>query len=199
MNETWPYRTPGIPDDLFVRGEVPMTKEEIRVVTIAKARLAPGQVVWDIGSGTGSLAVEAARQVPGGMVYAVERDGTGVELIEKNRLLFAVDNLVVVHGEAPDALVFLPDPDRVFIGGSGGKLDSIIRLLTGRLGASGRLVINAVTLETVGEALGLLQMDFGSVEVVQLPVAKTVCIGGRHLLKSLNPVFIISAEKDHAG
>ncbi|RJQ29445.1 MAG: precorrin-6Y C5,15-methyltransferase (decarboxylating) subunit CbiT [Peptococcaceae bacterium] len=199
MNETWPYRTPGIPDDLFARGEVPMTKEEIRVVTLAKARLAPGQVIWDIGAGTGSLAVEAARQVPGGVVYAVERGGAGIELIEKNRLLFAVGNLVVVPGEAPDALVSLPGPDRVFIGGSGGKLDSIIRLSAGRLGAGGRLVINAVTLETVGEALGLLQMYFGSVEVVQLSVAKTVCSGGRHLLKSLNPVFIISAGKDHAG
>lgn len=181
---------------MFARNRVPMTKEEVRAVTMAKARLAPGQVVWDIGAGTGSLAVEAALQVPGGMVYAVERDSAGIELIEKNRLLFALDNLEVVSGEAPGALVSLPDPDRVLIGGSGGKLASIIRLLAGRLGAGGRLVINAITLETVGETPGLLQAYIGPVEVVQLAVTRAVHIGGRHIMKSINPVFIISAEKD---
>jgi len=195
MRKIWPYRTPGLPDELFIRGGVPMTKEEVRVITLAKARLAPGQIIWDIGAGTGSLSVEAALVAAGGVVYAVERLAEGVDLIEQNRAAFGLDNLTVVQGEAPAALVSLPDPDRVLIGGSGGGMVEIIQTAAARLKPGGRLVINAVTLETAAEALGTLKKFFSQVEAVQVSIARTMRAGNRHLLKSLNPVTVISAEK----
>jgi precorrin-6Y C5,15-methyltransferase (decarboxylating) CbiT subunit len=195
MKDRWPYRTPGIPDDFFIRGKVPMTKEEIRAVTIAKARLAPGQVVWDVGAGTGSLSVEAALQVPGGVVYAVERNPEGLALKERNAIVFGLDNLELIRGEAPESLAGLPAPDRVIVGGSGGRLEEIITVIHRRLRPGGRVVLNAVTLETAASAVRILKELFGAVDVVQVSVARTVTAGGSHLMKGLNPVMVISVEK----
>jgi precorrin-6Y C5,15-methyltransferase (decarboxylating) CbiT subunit len=195
MLKIWPYRTPGLPDDLFIRGGVPMTKEEVRAITLAKARLAPSQIIWDIGAGTGSLSVEAALLASGGSVYAVERLAEGIGLIEQNRAAFSLDNLFVVQGEAPAALISLPDPDRVLIGGSGGKTAEIIEVVASRLKPGGRVVVNAVTLETAAEALGALKRFFDQAEAVQVSIARTMRAGNKHLLKSLNPVTVISAEK----
>lgn len=198
MKKSWNYKAPGIPDEYFVRGKVPMTKEEVRILTMVKARLLPDHVVWDIGSGTGSLTVEAARLVPEGMVYAVERSPEGVELTRHNVESFGLANVQVIPGEAPDALALLPDPDRVLIGGSGGNLPEIVEILQYRLKPGGRLVINAVTLQTVGTALANLGLPW-HVEVIQMGVARGVPAGGRHLMKALNPVFIISAERGEDG
>lgn len=196
MNEKWPYRTPGIPDELFSRGGVPMTKEEIRVLTLARARLAPGQVVWDIGAGTGSLTVEAAFQVsPGGVVYAVERNPDGIKLINDNLKAFLLDNVKVIQGQAPEALARLPAPHRVLVGGSGGKLEEILALVKERLLPGGRLVLNAVTLETAAGAVRLFDIMFDKVGAVQVSAARLAPAGTSHLFKSLNPVMIISAEK----
>lgn len=195
MNNRWPYRTPGIPDDLFIRGSVPMTKEEIRVVTLAKARLAPGQIVWDIGAGTGSLSVETALQVPGGVVYAIERNEEGIALIRHNSIAFQLDNLRLVEGKAPEVLADLPEPDRVLVGGSGGKLEEILRVIYGRLRPGGRVILNAVTMETAARSIELLEQLFDGVDVVQISAARAVRAGGSHLLKGLNPVTVISAEK----
>lgn len=198
MKQNWNYVTPGIPDDLFVRGNVPMTKEEVRIVTLAKARLAPGQVVWDIGSGTGSVAVESARLVPNGLVYAIEHNPVAVALIHENIRRFALENIRVVPGQAPGVLTCLPAPQRVFIGGSGGQLLKILDLVADRLRAGGRLVINALTLETLTQALSRLSTPWLT-EVVQVAVTRTVPRGNYHLLQALNPVFIISAEKGGDG
>ncbi|MDQ0287458.1 precorrin-6Y C5,15-methyltransferase (decarboxylating) CbiT subunit [Desulfofundulus luciae] len=195
MKKAWPYVTPGIPDDLFIRGSIPMTKEEIRAVTLAKARLGPGQVVWDIGSGTGSIAIEAARLIGDGIVYAVEQKPAALELIRENMRRFAQKNIQVVEGRAPEALLQLPPPHRVFIGGSGGQLGEIVQLLAERLAPGARLVINALTLETLTRALTLLGPPWEK-EVVQVSVTRTVSRGHYHLMHALNPVWIITAQKE---
>jgi len=196
MNKLWPYLTPGIPDALFVRGRVPMTKEEVRAVTLAKARLAPNQVIWDVGSGTGSLAVEAARLVGGGEVYAVERNPEGVALIRENARRFGLDNIRIEQGTAPQALSALPAPHRVLIGGSGGRLAGILETVQNRLLPGGGLIINAVTVETLS-VLSLLPPSW-QVEVTQISAARGEKVGSSHLLRALNPVFIISAWKGDA-
>lgn len=198
MSKGWDFITPGIPDEFFIRGRVPMTKEEIRVVTLAKARLFSGMTVWDVGSGTGSIAVEAARLVPGGQVYAVEKSVEGLELIEKNILHFGLENITVIPGEAPEALKKLPSPHRVIIGGSGGRFVEIISLLEDKLLPGGRVVLNAVTLETVAVALDRLCRPWRT-EIVQLAVARGEKVGKSHLMRALNPVYIITAWKKEEG
>ena len=199
MIRKWPYRTTGVPDALFIRDNVPMTKEEVRVITLAKARLAPGQVVWDIGAGTGSLSIEAALQVPEGSVYAVERNASGILLINSNSVAFGVDNITVVEGEAPEALKGLPDPDRVIIGGSGGRLQEIIIEAFQRMRPGGRIVINAATLETAALSVKLLDELFSGADVVQVSVSKAVKTGSSNLFKGFNPVTVISAEKGESS
>ena len=195
MTHKWPYITPGLPDEMFIRGNVPMTKEEVRALTIAKARLAHGQTVWDIGAGTGSLSVEAAIQVADSKVYAIERLAEGIDLIKQNRDNFSLTNLEIIHGKAPEALNGLPDPDRVFIGGSGGQLKDILELLSDRLKPGGRIIINAVTLETPGRAVDILiKLNFKP-DISQIFVARALSIRNMHLMQGLNPVNIITAEK----
>jgi len=170
-----------------------MTKEEIRVITLAKARLAPEQVIWDIGAGTGSLSVEAARLTPGGVVYAVEKNPAGLELIRENKRRFGTDNLVPVAGEAPAALAELPAPHRVLIGGSGGQLEAILDCVLDRITPDGRIVINAVTLETTSRLA--VPPPGWQWEMVQLQTARAVPTGRVHLWRALNPVCVITLER----
>ncbi len=172
-----------------------MTREEIRVITLAKARLGPKMVVWDVGSGTGSISVEAALLVPGGRVYAVERSEEGIELTGKNAEKFGLDNITVVQGEAPEALRHLPSPHRVIVGGSGGRLGDILSLAGERIASGGRLVINAVTLETLAEAIAGLTPPWRT-EVVQILTARGEMIGKSHIMRGSNPVYIITAWKE---
>ena len=176
-----------------MRDQVPMTKEEIRVLTLAKARLAPGQVVWDIGSGTGSLSVEAALLTPGGSVYAVEKNALGIELGRYNASAMGAGNVFFIQSEAPGALDNLPDPDRVIIGGSGGQLSNLLQVVMSRLKTGGRLVINAVTLETLTICLDALSgKDF---DLIQANISRAVPRGKYRMWQSLNPVYIIAWEK----
>lgn len=173
-----------------------MTKAEVRTVTLAKARLRENDIVWDIGAGTGSISVEAALAAAAGQVYAIERDAEAVGLIKNNTDRFGTGNVTVCHGSAPAALDGLPRPDRVFVGGSGGNLRDIIGLVHERLPEGGRLVINAVVLETLTTAVETVTaLDFKDIEITQVSVAKTAEVGNSHMFKSHNPVFIISGEK----
>lgn len=181
---------------MFIRGRVPMTKAEVRAVTIAKARLADTHVIWDIGAGTGSISVEAALTAAHGMVYAVEKETAALELIEQNIARFGVGNIRVHGGTAPAALHGLPAPDRVFIGGSGGNLAEILNYVYEKMTGRGRLVINAVVLETLSAAVQTLQqLGLADLDITQVAVAKAVEVGKLHMFKSHNPVFIISGEK----
>lgn len=170
-----------------------MTKEEVRVLTLAKTRLAPGQVVWDIGSGTGSLSIEAALLTSGGTVYAVERNTLGVELGRDNASKIGVDNIVFIQGEAPGVLEKLPDPDRVIIGGSGGYLVQVLQTAMSRLKSGGRLVINAVTMETL--TLCTEAMAGKNCDIIQVNISRAVPHGKYRMWRALNPVYIIAWEK----
>lgn len=171
-----------------------MTKEEVRTITMAKARLAPGQMIWDVGSGTGSLAVEAALLTPGGTVLAIERNPEAIALIRANATAFKAVNITVIEGEAPEALLDLPAPDRVLIGGSGGKLEAIADLIENKIRPGGRVVINAITIETLSMAMRLFKPRW-QLEVVQVCITRTKAVGNSNLLSSLNPVFVIAASK----
>lgn len=198
MNKQWVYKTGGIPDELFIRGKVPMTKSEVRAITIAKARLNDKLVIWDIGAGTGSISVEAALISAGGQVHAVEKEDDAVELIRRNAELFGTDNVSIHHGAAPDALYDLPSPDRVFIGGSGGNFETILKYVHEKLCAGGRVVINAVVLDTLMKAVEMMKyLGFADIDITQVSITKTVDVGRVQMFRSHNPVFIISGQKSN--
>lgn len=191
------YWVPGIPDHKFVRGEVPMTGEEIRTITISKLNPAVDSIIYDVGAGTGSLTVEAALQAEAGQVLAVEKKPEARQLIEKNIDRFDLDNVEIVSGEAPSALSDLPRPDGVIIGGSGGRLGEILSAVNKKLFPGGRIVINAVTLDTLSEARKVLaKLDY-EVSICQLNVSHSKEIAGYQMMKALNPVNVITAKKHH--
>ncbi|MGB9887854.1 MAG: precorrin-6Y C5,15-methyltransferase (decarboxylating) subunit CbiT [Moorellales bacterium] len=193
---SWPYLTPGVPDDRFLRGRVPMTRLEVRVVWLALARLAPGQVVWDVGAGTGSLSIEAARLVHPGAVWAVERDPEAASLVRVNATRFGAENLRVIEGEAPEALSGLPAPDRVLVGGSGGRLPEILAFCAGGLRPGGILVASAVTWETLAALMAFFdRKSEWEVEAVCLNVARLAPLGGSRAWKPLNPVYLVQAGR----
>lgn len=194
--EPWPFATPGIPDELFLRDEVPMTREEVRALWLAKARLKPGQVVYDIGAGTGSLTVEAARLVAPGTVWAVERAPKAASLVRANAERFGLNNVKVVEGEAPEALEGLPVPDRVMVGGSSRRLAAILACCAAKLRQGGIMVIGAVTWETLAAGLDFFdRAAHWQVEAVCLNVAKLSPLGGSRVWKAHNPVYLLRASK----
>ncbi|MBM7557124.1 precorrin-6Y C5,15-methyltransferase (decarboxylating) subunit CbiT [Halanaerobacter jeridensis] len=195
MMSEWQYRTPGIPDDKFIRGQIPMTKEEVRAVTIAKLRLNKDSTVYDIGAGTGSVTVETALKAVTGTVYAIERDAEGVDLIQQNIDKFSIDNVEVISGTAPAVLKELPPVERVMIGGSGGQLKEILAVVDKKLAMGGRVVINAITLDTLDLArTELARLDY-EVEICNLAVTRTKEVGNYQMLDGLNPIYIICGEK----
>lgn len=187
--------THGLPDEQFVRGEIPMTKFEVRCVSLAALQLERGQVLYDIGAGTGSVAVEAALRLPEGRVFAVEKRAQAVALLRENRLRHHAGSLQIIEGEAPEALKGLPAPDRAFIGGSSGRLYEIFAALTER-NPRVRVVLNAVTLETLQEALRCFSaFGMGEPQVCQLAAARARAVGGVHLMQAQNPVYILSGAR----
>lgn len=189
---------PGLPDCSFVQGDAPITKEEIRAVSMAKLRLRIGDRVYDIGAGTGSVTIESACYCQRGSVYAIEKNPTALALVLENIQRFGLTNVQIINGEAPQVLEGLPEPDRVFIGGSDGKLAEIIKWLS-NCKKSLRVVINSITLETTYEAMDCLARNgFNNIESVNVAITRSQQIGTKHLMKAINPVTIISADKGEA-
>lgn len=184
----------GLPDDCFIRGGVPMTKREIRASVVSRIAPAKNACIYDIGAGTGSVTVELAMQALYGCVYAVERTEEGCSLIAQNAHKFGLDNIQVVHGSAAGVLEELPAPDAVFVGGSGGELEDIFKIIL-KKNPHVRIVITAVTLETVQEAVRLLEQNgFDTPQIVQIAVTEVKKRGQYHMLSANNPVFIIEGS-----
>lgn len=186
--------TPGIADEEFIRGKVPMTKQEVRAASICKLHLKEDSVVYDVGCGTGSVSVEIARLSPKIKVFAVDSNPEAVELTKKNAQKFALKNIEVLQGEAPQILENLPAPTHAFIGGSGGKLEEIVKSLC-KKNPEIRIVTNAVTLETISQIEKIInQKTLKDYEVVQYFITKSQKIGSHNLLKAENPVFVCALE-----
>ena len=189
-----PRRTPGLPDDAFIRGAVPMTKQEVRAAALAKLAVTPTDTLWDVGAGTGSVSVELALAAPAGQVYAVECDPEACKLIQKNREKFAAYNLTLIEGKAPEALDTLPAPDAVFIGGTKGNMDAVIDAVLHKNSVA-RLCVAAIALETLSAAVAALTAHGLAAEVTQIAVSRTKTAGSLHLLVANNPVFLIMGAR----
>ncbi len=182
----------GLPDRVFLRGAVPMTKSEVRSVILSKLRLCESDIVYDIGAGTGSVAVEATLLARRGKVYAIEREPEGCCLIQKNAQKLGALNLSCIEGQAPEAIKELEAPNAAFIGGSGGKLTEILETLL-KKNPKVRLVVSAISLETLAEAtVAFFRLPIKDTEIVQVAVSRAKHLGEHDLLMAENPIFIIS-------
>ncbi len=192
--------THGLADETFIRGKAPMTKAEIRMVSLGKLKLKKDSVCYDVGAGTGSVSVEMALKAYEGRVYAVEKKEDALGLLQENRQKFALDHMEIVAGTAPEALEELPAPTHAFIGGSSGNLKEIVRLLL-KKNPQVRMVINCITLETVGEAMECIRELEGKdasvsweTEVVQLAVSRSKSVGRYHMMMGENPIYVITIQ-----
>lgn len=192
-NPSRTYRI-GMREEEFIRSKVPMTKSEVRAISISKLYIKENAIIYDIGAGTGSITVEAALLANQGRVYAIEEKSEAVELIQANVDKFRLDNVVVCHGSAPECIHSLETPDICFIGGSRGNLVGIVETLLLK-NSKIRIVINAITLETLMEALEVFKKySFEEVEMVQVSIAKTKEVADYHMLMAQNPIYIISGR-----
>ena len=187
----------GIADEEFIRQDVPMTKQEIRILSLVKAQIAPDAVVYDIGAGTGSLSIEAARLAPKGEVYAIERSSEGINLIRANAANFAVTNMQVIQAEAPDGLAGLPEADAILIGGSGSRLPEILETVTPKLKQTGRLVLNCITVQTLMQCIEFMRKhsDIYIYEAIQVQVTRLQQVGTYDMAKANNPIYIVTCWK----
>lgn len=191
-----PYASRGIPDTEFIRGSVPMTKEEIREVSVAKLGLRCDSVLFDIGSGTGSIAIQAAGLSPRLSVFAIEKKSEAVMLIRENMEKFGAYNIKIIDGEAPDILEGLPKPTHAFIGGSCGRMFAIIDRLF-EMNSAIRIVINAVSIETLQQLLEIeRRYSVKDFEAVSFQAVRTKCAGSHTMLKAENPVWVCSFTGD---
>ncbi len=185
----------GLRDDEILRGNVPMTKEEIRALSMRKLALTGDAVFYDIGAGTGSVSLEAAILSPDIQVFSIEKNFDALELLKRNKEHFAVDNMEIVSGSAPDALKDLPAPTHAFIGGSGGNLKDIL-LAVYEKNELAKIVINAVTAETFKETMSFLEKHREiSSDVIQVFVSRYKEVGSYHMADAINPVYIITLMK----
>ncbi len=184
----------GIKDEYFIRDAIPMTKREVRTVAISYMNLKQNDIVWDIGAGTGSVSVEIALQCPFGMVYAIEKKQQAITLLEKNKKKWNVYNMDIVFGQAPDILQTLPAPDKIFIGGSSGKVKESVQTALQK-NASVEIVATAISLETIRD----LQQCFSDLGIeyqcTQISISKSEAVKNYHIMKAQNPVFIFCGRR----
>jgi precorrin-6Y C5,15-methyltransferase (decarboxylating) len=185
----------GLPEQSIAHRAGMITKREVRLLTLCALELCPGEVFWDVGAGSGSVALEAARLSPSLRVLAIERSVEAVAQIRHNVQAFALANVQPVCGEAPEAFAALPDPQAVFIGGSGGRLAAIIPAVTQRLPAGGRLVLNCITLEHLALGWELLRGQQLQVDATSVQLAHARPLGTLHRFEAESPIFILRAQK----
>ncbi len=186
--------TPGFDDSLFIRADVPMTKQEIRSVTLSKLNIKRDSICFDIGAGTGSVSLEMAEIAYDGKVYAIEHKAAACELIEKNKRHLKISNVEVIEADAPLGLEELPPPTHVFVGGSSGRLKDILKEVL-KKNPNVRIVINAVTAESIAESVNCVnELKLNNTDIVELSAARGRELGRYHLMTAINPIFIISAD-----
>lgn len=189
----------GLPDEfyqkkVFSRGLI--THREVRVISLAQLAIVDGDIVWDIGAGSGSVGLEAAGLTPNGQVWAIEKNRESLDHIQANRLRLGRYNYRLHHGMAPEGLEHWPDPDALFIGGSGGSLESLLDLALRRLKPGGRLVLNLVTLENVSKTLTWLDHHHHPWNMTQTGCSRSQSLLHFHRLEPQSPVWIITVVKE---
>ena len=190
---------PGLPEEAFSHSRGLITKAEVRAVALGLLRLPRQGVLWDVGAGSGSLGVEACLLAPALRVYAVEKTADGIGHIRENRRRFRTAGLTPVAGTAPGALADLPDPDRVFVGGSGGDLPQILDDCRARLRPGGALVVSAVLTETLADTLTWARERGLPVAFREVSAARSKAVSGRHRLEPQNPVTLVQIKDAAEG
>ena len=184
----------GLKEDEIIHSRGLITKDEVRAVTIHKLRLPQKGIFWDIGAGSGSVSIEVARLYPELKVFAIERDEEQVNHIKENMIRRNTSNIEIIKGDAPETLANLPHPDRVFIGGSGGRIKEIIEFVSNKI-SSGVIVINATAIETLNGAVQHLENNEFNVGISEISVSRAKTVGGKRHMSALNPVFVITGER----
>lgn len=198
-NEKRPVNS-GVKDSEFIRGKVPMTKAEVRAVTLSKLQLKNSDIVVDLGAGSGSLSIESARLLTEGSVISVERNPEAIEVLKQNRKKFACENMRILEMEAPLGLDQIAYADKVIIGGSGGHLAELIDWANRVMPQGGRLVMNMITLENLHIGWETIQgLGFDEVELVQVVVSRGKGVGSVTMMMGENPVYVISGRKGNAN
>lgn len=190
------YPVMGIRDDEFSTVKKLITKEEVRSVTLGKLQLQDDLVMWDIGAGSGSVSIEAGNLMPNGRIFALEKNPNCVRCLKDNVKKFKALNVHLIEACAPKGLEDLPDPDRVFIGGSSGMLEEIIKVAGRRLKHEGCIVINAVTLDTLTKSVQVLEDHGYAVEITCINISKTRNLTEYKMFSAHNPVYVIAARKE---
>ncbi len=188
----------GLEDDSFKQRKPEkglITKREVRAVSLAHMQLKANSIVWDIGAGAGSVGLEAARLCPNGWVYAIEKNAADFDIAKSNQARMGIRHYTLVNAKAPACLDSWPNPDAVFVGGSGGELAELIRLIMSRLNKGGHLVMNFVTIENLSAAMEELKAMDISWQVTQMQVSRSKPILHMHRMAAENPVWIVTAEK----
>lgn len=190
----WKAGAPCLWDDQLIRGKSPMTKENIRLLAVARLAVRPDSVIWDVGAGTGSVSAACAMAAWQGQVWAVEKEPDALELIEQNKQALGLSNLHIVPGEAPGVLAELPKPDCVFIGGSSGSMDGIFQVVLEK-NPTARICLTAVSLESLTDGLACMKrFGLNKVDVTQISAAQAKTLGRYHMMMGQNPVWILSGE-----
>lgn len=183
-----------IKDEEFIRGNCPMTKEEIRILSVAKLQLKEDDVVLDIGAGTGSVSIQISKCCPKGEVIAIEKDMEALEILIKNKEKFNAQNLEIIKGEALQVEKEIKKEfDGIFIGGSGGNIEDIIKQYSLKLKMDGSMVLNFITIDNLYKAMNTLKELGFETECVQLSISKTK--GKSYMLFANNPIFILTGRK----
>ncbi len=181
---------------MLFRSELPMTKQEIRAISVAKLQLEDDSILIDVGAGTGTIGIESATYLRNGKVFAIEKEEKGIETLKENIKKFNLDNIEVIVGRAPEVIPQI-NYNRMFIGGSTGSMKNILEHFMKYANIDGRIVINSITLETLSESTKLLkELNFKNIEVVNISVSRGKKVGPYTMMYGENPIFIVTANKE---